>query len=134
MAFNVWFVIWPAQKVVIASANSVASGGAADPRAAAKAARALCASRTNALFSIPMLFFMGAASHLSFPVYTAETVMEGVSPSNVGLVFLVNGLLIGLLWLNALIGKPGPLATVKGVIHCGFLLAIALYLTTTGLI
>ncbi len=29
---NVWFIIWPAQKVVIASANQVAGGGQADPR------------------------------------------------------------------------------------------------------
>ena len=64
---NVWFVIWPAQQVVIASANEVAAGGEADP-AAARGARAGLASRTNTLFSIPMLFFMGAASHLTLPV------------------------------------------------------------------
>src|SRR3990172_4583399 len=37
---NVWFVIWPAQKVVIASANAVAAGGQANPAAAARGARA----------------------------------------------------------------------------------------------
>jgi uncharacterized membrane protein len=40
MAYNVWFVIWPAQQVVIASAIASATGGAADPTAAARAARA----------------------------------------------------------------------------------------------
>jgi len=67
---NVWFVIWPAQQIVIANANNVAGGGEADPKAAACAARAGLASRTNTLFSIPMLFFMAAASH--FPSLTAS--------------------------------------------------------------
>ena len=58
---NVWFVIWPAQQVVIKSAEQVAGGGTAIPEAAARGARAGLASRTNALFSIPMLFFMGSA-------------------------------------------------------------------------
>ena len=61
---NVWFVIWPAQQVVIANAENVAAGGEANPEAAARAGRAGMASRTNTLFSIPMLFFMGSASHL----------------------------------------------------------------------
>ena len=64
MWFNVWFVIWPAQQVVIASAEQVAAGGEAIPEAAARGQRAGLASRTNTLFSIPMLFFMGSASHL----------------------------------------------------------------------
>ena len=37
---NVWFVIWPAQQVVIKSAEQVAGGGAAIPEAAARGARA----------------------------------------------------------------------------------------------
>src|SRR5512145_2248725 len=61
---NVWFVIWPAQQVVMASADRVATGGQAIPDAAARGARAGLASRTNTMLSIPMLFFMGAASHL----------------------------------------------------------------------
>src|SRR4051812_11386681 len=59
MFLNVWLVIWPNQKVVIASANAVAGGGTADPKAADSGARAFLASRTNFLFSIPLLFFMG---------------------------------------------------------------------------
>ncbi len=35
---NVWFVIWPAQQVVIASAEKVAAGGEADPTAAGRGA------------------------------------------------------------------------------------------------
>jgi uncharacterized membrane protein len=67
MWFNVWFVIWPAQQVVIASAREVAAGRPAKPDAAARGARAGLASRTNTLLSIPMLFFMGAAMHLALP-------------------------------------------------------------------
>jgi len=62
---NVWFVIWPAQQVVIANATKVAAGGEADPAAAPRGARAGLASRTNTLFSIPMLFFMVSASHFN---------------------------------------------------------------------
>src|SRR5436190_1897714 len=62
---NVWFVIWPNQQIVMRSAEQVATGGQAIPEAAARGARGGVASRTNTMLSIPMLFFMGAASHLS---------------------------------------------------------------------
>src|SRR4051812_26075845 len=45
MWFNVWFVIWPNQKIVIQSATQVASGGQALPNAAAAGTRSGCASR-----------------------------------------------------------------------------------------
>ncbi|MGI8704835.1 MAG: urate hydroxylase PuuD [Sphingomicrobium sp.] len=52
MAFNVWFIIWPAQKKVLGIVE-------ADDAAKAKAAKAaLIASRTNVLLSIPMLLAM----------------------------------------------------------------------------
>ena len=60
---NVWFVIWPNQKIVIGNATAMAGGAPANPAAAPAGRRAALASRTNTLFSIPMLFFMGAASH-----------------------------------------------------------------------
>ncbi|HEX9683411.1 MAG TPA: urate hydroxylase PuuD [Acidimicrobiales bacterium] len=62
---NVWFVIWPAQKVAIASAQGVLDGREPDPAAAAGARKAACASRTNTFLSIPMLFFMVATGHFS---------------------------------------------------------------------
>lgn len=65
MFLNVWGVIWPNQKIVIANAKAVAGGAAPDPAAAGAARKGFCASRTNTLFSIPMLFFMGAGPHLS---------------------------------------------------------------------
>ncbi len=125
MAANVWFVIWPAQKVVIASAEAVSKGGAADPTAAGRGARAAVASRTNVLLSIPMLFFMGAASHLSLPVGPETNFMPLV---------VVMAILLGAIELNALKGKTGPMTTVKGVIHCGLGLAVVTYFLVTFLI
>ncbi len=66
MFANVWMIIWPNQKVVIANAAAVSSGGTADPAAAGAAKRAARASRANTFFSIPMLWFMVFTSHLSF--------------------------------------------------------------------
>lgn len=114
---NVWFFIWPNQKIVIASATQVAKGGVALPQAAAAGARALVVSRTNVMFSIPMLFFMGAASHLATRM--------GNSRSCYWITFLI---LLALLELNALKGKTGPMTSVKGVIHCGFGLTLVVYL------
>jgi uncharacterized membrane protein len=56
MLLNVWGIIWPAQKRIIAA---TAEG---TPPDAALARRAFLASRTNAWLSLPMLFFM-ATSH-----------------------------------------------------------------------
>lgn len=63
MFLNVWGVIWRNQKVIIASAESVAGGGEANPAAAALAKPAARASRANTLMSIPMLWFMVFAAH-----------------------------------------------------------------------
>lgn len=65
MFANVWMIIWPNQKIFIASAEATAAGREALPEAARAARKAACASRTNTLLSIPMLFFMGAASHFA---------------------------------------------------------------------
>ena len=119
---NVWFVIWPAQKIVIASAERVAGGGDAIPEAAARGARAGLASRTNTLFSIPMLFFMGAASHL-------QSFNNGTNDAT---YWILAGIVILAFEINALIG-PGlstqkPLGSVSGTIHAGLGLTLVLYL------
>ncbi len=65
MMGNVHGIIWPNQKKIIAAtAESAASGKPTPPEMADWAKKALYASRINFLLSIPMLFFMGAASHL----------------------------------------------------------------------
>ncbi|HEY8493754.1 MAG TPA: urate hydroxylase PuuD [Myxococcota bacterium] len=119
---NVWFVIWPAQKVVIASAEQVAAGGQAIPEAAARGQRAGLASRTNTLFSIPMLFFMGAASHLS-------TFLTG---TNDAIYWILALIVILAIEVNALVGSGlpthKPLSTVSGTIHAGIALTLVLYL------
>lgn len=121
MWFNVWFVIWPAQQVVMASASQVKAGGQAIPEAAARGQRAGFASRTNTLLSIPMLFFMGAASHLGL----GSTTGSGFA----ALVFLL--VIMALAEINALVGTTGPgkkmLSTVSGTFWGGFILTAILY-------
>jgi uncharacterized membrane protein len=123
MFLNVWLVIWPNQKIVIASANAVAGGGQADPKAADAAARAFLASRTNFLFSIPMLFFMGN-HRITF--FSGDPKM---SPHMV--VGICTLLIIGFEAL-ALFGKKGQgpakmLDKHVGVLHVGLVLAAIFY-------
>ena len=58
MAFNVWFIIWPNQKKVL----GIVEASPEEKPAAAK--KALIASRTNVLLSLPMLLSMVAAQNL----------------------------------------------------------------------
>lgn len=118
MFLNVWLIIWPNQKIVIESATRVARGESALPEAAQSGARAGVASRTNALFSLPMLFFMGAASHLPIAMSSETSLVPYWS---------VFAIVIGLIEMNAIKGKLGPLATIKGVVHLGLALALLLY-------
>jgi uncharacterized membrane protein len=116
MWFNVWFVIWPRQKKIIAAAQG--TGPAVEPSVAR---RAFLASRTNTLLSIPLLFLMGAASHL----------VIGVNPACVGVWFTVLIVILALLEINALVATNGPttkpIEKVKGVVHMGVLLTVILY-------
>jgi uncharacterized membrane protein len=57
MWFNVWFVIWPAQKQIIGGLKSGTPAPAHLPK------RALLFSRTNTYLSGPMLFFMFLSPH-----------------------------------------------------------------------
>jgi uncharacterized membrane protein len=69
MMINVHAVIWPAQREVIRmTKESAETGKPAPPEMAALSRKALLASRINFMLSVPMLFFMGAASHLSIAV------------------------------------------------------------------
>ena len=56
MFLNVWLIIWPAQKIVC---------GIVQGDAAAAGPKAMLASRTNTLFSAPMLMFMASSTHFS---------------------------------------------------------------------
>ena len=120
MFLNVWLIIWPNQKIVIASAKQVAGGGEALPGAAAALGKAGLASRTNTLFSIPMLFFMASSMHLG-------QIQNSILQASAASLVIVFGL-IAVLALNGVVGKTGPFTTVKGVIGSGFLLTAILYL------
>ncbi len=91
MWFNVWFIIWPAQKKLITWVKK----GEAPPEMAGLTKRAFMASRLNTYLSFPMLFCMGAASHL--PAFNLVYV----------LVALVVG--FGLVWhlVNLVAAKAG---------------------------
>jgi uncharacterized membrane protein len=68
MMLNVWGIIWPIQKRILAwTKENAEKGTAIPPEAAALGRRAFLASRANAWLSIAMLFFMAAASH--YPLF-----------------------------------------------------------------
>ena len=121
MFLNVWLIIWPNQKIVIASNESVAGGGEADPNQADAAAKALLASRTNTFFSLPMVFFMVSSAHLQH---------GGGFDDIWGLV--IGLVIVAAIEINAIFGKTGPLTTVKGVISCSVGLTVVLWAVLFG--
>ncbi len=111
MFLNVWLIIWPHQKVAL----GIVEGG--DP--AVSAGKALLASRTNVLFSGPMVFFMLAGPHfVNGGGYGAKA-----AGSNGLLIVLA---IIALLEFNGIFGKQGPMTSVKGVIHGSVTLTVIL--------
>ena len=115
MLLNVWGIIWRNQKIVIASNQAVAAGGEADPAAAEAAPKAALASRTNTLFSIPMLWFMVASAHMPSGSIMANTQ-----------AIVICCVIIALLEANAIWGKQYTMTTVKGVIASGLVLTVFL--------
>jgi uncharacterized membrane protein len=120
MLINVWGVIWRNQKIVIASAVAAATGGQANPVAAAAGRRAFLASRTNVVFSIPMLFFMGAATHMP------PNPITHLSGYWVGVLIVA-----ALIEINALTATSGPttkpIEKIPGVITTGFVVWAVVY-------
>ena len=123
MLLNVWGVIWPNQKRIIANAERTAAGGEADPTVPDRTRRAGLASRTNVVLSIPMLFFMATSAHL--------VSVQHLTFTGKWVYGLIAGAIVLLFEANALVGKQGvtkkPLDTVNGAILTGFLLMVALY-------
>ena len=107
MFLNVWLVIWPNQKIVL---------GMKEGDGPAAAAKAGLASRTNTLFSGPMLLGMLGNKYLAVPI------AEGGSATG---LYVALGTIVAL-EANALFGGMGPMKSVMGVIHCslGLMLAI----------
>ena len=114
MFLNVWLIIWPKQQIVC---------GLVEGDAAAAAPKALLASRTNTLFSAPMLFGMLGSKHGALG--GASGGFGAVSLGDIG--FLIALVIIILLELNAIFGKTGPIATVKGVIHSSLGLTVVMF-------
>ena len=107
MFLNVWFVIWPAQRIAL---------GMVEGDGPAAGAKALLASRTNTLFSGPMVYFMLASNN------------KGNQWANNGLndgLWVAVAVVI-LLEINALKGKQGPMASVNGVIFSSIALTAIL--------
>jgi len=127
MFLNVWLIIWPNQKIIC---------GLAEGDAAAAAPKAALASRTNTLFSAPMLLGMlgsvhGGHSGAGDTVTSAMISKSGDLASAAGMGGISTSLwivlaIIAALEINALVGKPGPMASVKGVIHCSIGLTVVL--------
>ena len=112
MFLNVWLIIWPKQKIVC---------GLAEGDSAAAGAKAALASRTNTLFSGPMLLGMLGSWHGVGPGLNRVT--EG--GFSLGL-WIVLGL-IALLEINAIVGKPGPMSSIVGVIHGSIALVVIFF-------
>ena len=111
MFLNVWLIIWPNQKKVISGASDAADAGA----------KAGLASRTNTLFSIPMLWFMIYSAHGTSIGNTILSLEESLLSLWVGL------LLIAVIEANAVWGKMNAAITsVKAVIHSGVALSVIL--------
>jgi uncharacterized membrane protein len=104
MLLNVWGIIWPNQKIVLGLKEGDAS--VAGPKAA-------LASRTNTLFSVPMLMFM---------VYSAH----GYAPISLNAIMAAS-VIIFLIQANAIWGKMLlAITSVRSVIISSFVLAVVL--------
>ncbi|MEX0739520.1 MAG: urate hydroxylase PuuD [Pseudohongiella sp.] len=113
MFLNVWLVIWPNQKIAL---GLNPNGG----DAAAAGAKALLASRTNTLFSAPMLMGMFGSFH------GAGSGAAPLASQGFGVGLIVALVIVLALEANALFGKQGPMTTVKGVIISSLVLTVVL--------
>lgn len=131
MAANVWMVIWPNQRVVLANAVNVLGGGEADPNAAGAGRRALLASRQNTIYSLAMLFFMVGASHFFGPLYDGDSAGQAWT-------FVIIAVVIGAVFELLALGKIGgtaatnkllwPFESHKNAIYTAIGLWVVLYI------
>ncbi len=114
MFLNVWLIIWPKQQIIC---------GLVEGDAAAAAPKAGLASRTNTLLSGPMLLGMLGSKHA---YGFGGSGMDSLANSGLTTGLIIALLIIILLEANAIFGKMGPMASVKGVIHCSIALTVVL--------
>ena len=113
MMLNVWGIIWRNQKIVL---------GMKEGDVAVAAAKAGLASRTNTLFSVPMLMYMVYSAHAA----GSYIAFDGWSTS-----LIIGLLIIFAIEANAIWGKMlPPIASVRAVITSSFILAIIFKLIT----
>jgi uncharacterized membrane protein len=109
MMLNVWGIIWRNQKIVL---------GMKEGDAAVAGAKAGLASRTNTLFSVPMLMYMVYSVHGGGVDISMNAVLIGLA-----IIFAIEA--------NAIWGKMLPAITsVKAVITSSFVLAIVMKVIT----
>ena len=114
MMLNVWGIIWRNQKIVL---------GMKDGDVATAAAKAGLASRTNTLFSVPMLMYMVYSAHAP----GSYLVLEDWS----SLSLIIGLAIIFVIEANAIWGKMLPvIASGRAVITSSFVLAIIFKLIT----
>ena len=112
MMLNVWGIIWRNQKIVI---------GLKQGDAVAAGAKAGLASRTNALLSLPMLYFMVFSAHMPIGTNHYPTFINGYS--DVGFLLVLVSIL--LIEANAIFGKMYPVMTsVRAVITSSIVLTV----------
>ena len=122
---NVWFVIWPRQKMAIASAESVAAGGEPNPEAAAQAPLAARASRINTAFSIVLLWYMLAAGNSAVMGGAALTPPAIVVIAAIAVLVEIN------IWTKTPI--QGVLGSVQNTLILGFGLLVLTLITNSAL-
>ena len=116
MMLNVWGIIWRNQKIVL---------GMKEGDAAVAGAKAGLASRTNTLFSVPMLMYMVYSAHgqvdtnlMTHPEWSSTSLLLGLA-----IVFAIEA--------NAIWGKMIPAITsVRAVIISSFVLAVVMKIIT----
>jgi uncharacterized membrane protein len=86
MWFNVWFVIWPRQQVIIASVAGQREKPADFDQLVAVAGKA---SRINTYLSVPMLFGMGARVHFTLTTGQTWIAMAVVFAAGFGIAYHV---------------------------------------------
>ena len=109
MMLNVWGIIWRNQKIVL---------GMKEGDAAVAGAKAGLASRTNTLFSVPMLMYMVYSVHGGGVYISMNAVLIGLA-----IIFAIEA--------NAIWGKMLPAITsVRAVIISSFVLAVVMKVIT----
>ena len=117
MMLNVWGIIWRNQKIVL---------GMKEGDSAIAAAKAGLASRTNTLFSVPMLMYMVYSAHAP----GSYLILDDWSMSSL----IVGLVIIFAIEANAIWGKMLPvIASVRSVITSSFVLAVILKIITDTL-